>query len=1429
MNLSRLLSITVAGFLALHSTLQAAVIDIQPSPDSVTEGGTINLAVTASLSPGATGLSFQWRKNGVLIPGATLSVLTITNAKKTDETTYTVYVQDSAGGVLSNPPTPVTVNLKPQVTKHPTARTVNQGLPTTFTVDATGAIPLTYQWQKLIGAVWTDIAGAITKDYTIPAVTPADAADYRVIVNNITMVPATSNKANLKVNTIPVITTQPTVPLNPLPIAVGATGTLKVVVAGFAPLTYQWFKEIAGVFTPIANAKAATLTVKGDATGPGNYRVQITNAISTTLGVGPTISNTVAVAVDAKPTITTHPLGGTFAAGTNPVTLAVVAGGADPFITYQWQLGGKNITGPARFNCPSGVVVDGAGNIFVTDFANHTIRMITPAGVVSTFAGAAGISGSTDDTGTAARFSSPLGIAIDSLGNFYVADSVNHTIRKITPAGVVTTFAGTAGLAGATNETGALARFNRPTGVAVDSLDNVYVTDYNNNTIRKITPAGVVTTLAGSALPALIIGAADGNGAAASFNKPLGIAVDGADNLYVTDSGNHSIRMITPAGDVTTFSGLSGTAGKVNGTLAAARYNTPTGITVDGAGVIYVVEALNHALRRISGGVVTTLAGTLGTSGFIDDLGAKARFNGPAGVAVDAAGNLIVTDCWSHTIRRSSIFGLVSTLAGSAQSPGSRDGAAAANSATLELGPIQWTDRGVYQVIVRNRVGSITSKTATIVVNSRPVILKQPTSAKGATGGSVTFEVIAGGNTPLTYQWFFKPLLGAGFTAITGAKANKLTLTKLAEANEGSFFCRVTNNFPAANTSVDTLEVTLVVDDAPKVISVTPNPVGKKIRIGGTFTLTANTTGADTKTYEWRRNNVSLGAPTSNPVLTITGGLASQTGTYTVIVRNDVGTATSLGVLMSVLAVPNITTDPAALTNTVEGVSTTLTVVATGAATLKYQWRKFGVDMPGKTAASLTLPNTGLTDADGDDYTCFVYNDVGSDLSAVATVIVGVAPIPSFLRLTPRQARVGERVRIFGTGLQYTTGVKFGPHAGTVVIESPNSILVSVPGLNPTPTGDPGTPITVTTRGGSFTTIPNLIVVNANTAPNDLPSNATILVGNQPGYGGSNIGLTGEPESFGYRKTAWFTWICPQTDRWAAQAYGNNLANNRLFDIVVGVYEGPIGGPYTTLVGFADDFGATGQLESAEAVFLPTQGMEYLFFVGGYPWPANSPTWIDEGFYSLNIVKPPVQPAVAAKFEADEGFQAGQSVVGQAGWQGQGDTATAAIVAADAAGEGQEAVLGGVPSDEGAVIWPSVPATASDADQVTVGVAISFDTPVGSSSDQFNWTLYDSNEEPVGAVWFNQTDGSIYATQADGTVVSSIQHFGADSTYQLDMDFDAEAGTWGALLNGVPIFGGMSLPEGSQFGDVSAGWVPGSSGAPASMSIDNVDIGSERH
>jgi serine/threonine-protein kinase len=308
---------------------------------------------------------------------------------------------------------------------------------------------------------------------------------------------------------------------------------------------------------------------------------------------------------------------------------------------------------------PVAVTVDSSGNVYVADYYAHAIRRISSMGVITVLAG--GVSpGDIDGTGAAASFSFPAGVAVDTAGNVYVADSGNNQIRKVTPAGVVTTLAGKSA-AGSEDGVGANANFNQPSGVAVDTAGNVYVADSGNNQIRKVTPAGVVTTLAGKSAA----GSEDGVGANANFNQPSGVAVDAAGNVFVADGQNCEIRKITPAGLVTTLAGSKDVlGGHADGSGATANFYLPYGVAVDGSGNIYVADSGNNEIRKITpAGEVTTVAGNP-MRGDADGARAGAGFYSPFGVAVDGAGNLYVADAGNREVRKVTRAGIVTTLAG---------------------------------------------------------------------------------------------------------------------------------------------------------------------------------------------------------------------------------------------------------------------------------------------------------------------------------------------------------------------------------------------------------------------------------------------------------------------------------------------------------------------------------------------------------------------------------------------------------------------------------------------------------------------------------------------------------------------------------------------------------------------------------------------
>ena len=332
----------------------------------------------------------------------------------------------------------------------------------------------------------------------------------------------------------------------------------------------------------------------------------------------------------------------------------------------------------AQLNAPSGVTVDGAGNVYIADTWNHRIRRVDPWGYISTDAG----SGSFGDYGpaTQALFHLPGDVALDDVGNVYIADTWNHRIRRVDPSGgrIITTIAGTGGRGFFGHGASAIiAWLNTPYGVVVDGAGNVYIADSGNHRIRRVDPSGIITTIAGSGERGLDRFGGDGGPAVqARLNNPRGVAVDGAGNVYIADTFNHRIRKVDSSGVITTIAGSGEEGFSGDGSPATqAQLYYPSGVALDGAGNLYIADTANHRIRKMdSSGVITTIAGT-GERGFGGDGGpaTAARLNNPRGVAVDGAGNVYIA-AFNHRIRKVDSSGVITTIAGSGERGFSGDG-----------------------------------------------------------------------------------------------------------------------------------------------------------------------------------------------------------------------------------------------------------------------------------------------------------------------------------------------------------------------------------------------------------------------------------------------------------------------------------------------------------------------------------------------------------------------------------------------------------------------------------------------------------------------------------------------------------------------------------------------------------------------------------
>jgi len=630
---------------------------------------------------------------------------------------------------------------------------------------------------------------------------------------------------------------------------------------------------------------------------------------------------------------------------------------------------GAMTTLPAELASPRSICTDTSGNLFVTDTGLHAIRKVTTAGV-STFIAGRMPSGAANGIGAAASFKSPDGMAVDPSGTVFIADTVNHIIRKVTLDGTVTTFAGTAGTAGSSDGINAL--FRSPSGACSDPLGNLYVADTGNHTIRKITPDGMVTTFAGTAG---IKAATNGTGAAARFNEPRDLVMDAAGNLFVTDGKNHMIRKITPAGVVTTLAGGAGVSGTIDsptGTLA--RFNTPSGIGIDSAGNLYVADRGNATIRKVtSTGIVTTFAGTANNRSYIDGTGNAARFYEPVGIAVDSDNNVIVSDLYYNHLRKITPTRVVTTFAGQTWLtdqplilnflPYGGDVDGPASTATF-YHPTDVAFSGA-DLFVLDRGNHLLRKGTATVDPMAPVITTQPASQTVVEGLPATFTVATNAMAP-TFQWKKNGI------DISGATSATYNIPTTATTDEANYSVVVTEG----GKSTTSLAAILRLYKVPVIVT---QPLAVTVNQGQTATLSVKATGLFLS-YDWKKGGVSLGAP-NLPTLTIANAQAGDDANYSVDVTNTAGTTPSNSVHLTVRVPPGIPVGghPVRQIVALNTASVTFTVAHTGT-NLAYQWYKGKAPISGTTNPSAltdTLTITNIKSTDATYYRCVIRSLVG--------------------------------------------------------------------------------------------------------------------------------------------------------------------------------------------------------------------------------------------------------------------------------------------------------------------------------------------------------------------------------------------------------------------------------------------------------------------
>ena len=878
----------------------APSITTQPANATVTASTSITFTVVAS---GTATLSYQWRKGSSAISGATSASYTIASPQTSDAGSYTVTVTNSAGSVTSSAAT-LTVNAAataPSITAQPSGVSVVIGSGATFTVVAGGTAPLSYQWQKNGNA----ISGATSASYTIASTQAGDAGSYTVTVTN-SAGSATSNAVTLAVNAAaPSITAQPA----SASVTAGGSATFTVAASGTAPLSYQWQKNGSAISGATFAAYTIASAQAGDA---GSYSAVVTN------GGGSVASNAATLTVTAAavaPSITTQPSGASVAAGSS-VTFTVAASGTAP-LSYQWQKNSAAISGAtsasftiataqasdaANYAC---VVTNSAGSA-TSNTATFTVTSAAVAPTITTSpVGASTVVGGSVTFVVAASGTAPLTYQWQKIGaaisgatgtNFTIASAQLSDAGSYT--GVVTNSAGSA--------TSAAAPLSVTTPVIAPSI----TTDPVSASVT--TGTSVTLTVAASGTPPLsyqwqkngspIPGATATSYAIASaqsgdaanytcvVTNSAGSATSASATLTVTAAAVAPGLTTQPVAATVNVGGAASFTIVASGTAPLSYQWQKNGTAIPGA------TAASYAMAAVQSGdagsyvcTVTNSVGSITSSGAT--LTVTTGAIAPA-ITAQPPTSLSATTGGSVTF----------VVAASGTAPLSyqwrKDGAAlpGATSASYTIAAVQTADIGAYLCVVTNTAGSATSAAATLSVTTvalAPTITTQPANVSTVTGGSASFTLVANGTAPLIYQW------RKDGVALSGATAATYALAGVPATAAGSYMCVVTNSVGSATSSAATLVVTTTAV-AP---SITTQPSAASVTAGGSVTFAVTADGTAPLSYQWQKNGAPISGATATSYF-LPSVVAGDAGSYTCVVINAAGVATSAVVALAVTSAP---------------------------------------------------------------------------------------------------------------------------------------------------------------------------------------------------------------------------------------------------------------------------------------------------------------------------------------------------------------------------------------------------------------------------------------------------------------------------------------------------------------------------------------------
>jgi len=956
---------------------------------------------------------------------------------------------------------------QPVITTQPVSQTVSLGASVTFSVIATSPNPIGYQWQFNGTAINLATGAALT----LGAASASQAGSYTAYVYDI-VGGVTSNPATLTLIGTPVISGSLTAT------AYGQTFPfLYTITAANSPTSFG-----ATGLPPGLSVDTQTGVISGIPATTGVF--QVTLAASNSSGTG----TAVLTLTLARPPYCFSELNVGPAAGFSSLA-GIVGGGPNLFyiadsghgVVYQFNpstlaatvwAGTSGVAGSsdgagtaAKFNNPTGLAIDGSGNVYVADTANSTIRRISNAGVVTTLAGVPGEPGSSDGASATAHFNYPQGVAVDSSGNVYVADTGNSTLRRISPGGNVSTLAGTAGSQGSADGTGSAARFGKPVAIVIDSTGNLNVEDYGaaNLLIRKISAGAVVTTAASLPWNSLM-GTGAGN-----------LAIDSSDNLYLITNNPYvgpqsTLTEVTPGGG-TSSTNLLSTYGY--GSLTAV----PIGMAFDPSGHIFAAAGTGIYEGVFASGPTIVSQPTIAISVVNIDYPAVETF-ATISVSADSVPAGVLSYQWFLDGKPVSS----GYIPGYFYYPLSGQFLTLINSGTV----------GTYTVLVTDSSlgGAIMSDGVTLSWASAIYFTSQPANQTAVAGASVTFFATTGGTMFPTYQWSFNG------TPIAGATGQRYTIPDTRVSDSGSYAVTVSDMGASITSQGAILTVT-----SPIVI--TSQPASQGVVAGASVTFSAATSATVAPTYQWTFNGAPItGATTAS--YTISGAQVSNSGAYAVTVSDQGNSVTSDPAFLTVTASsggPSIGAQPQSFTTSSGGtvvLSVTLSSAEAQASAPRpapsaapadiYLWYFNGSPLSdgggvnGSQTPTLVLSGAA---AKAGSYACLIENPAGSIVSTPATLNVSqTADIGRLINVSCRAA-VGTGPNILIAGFAIGGSGTSGPESILVRASGPALVPFGVTGT----LADPKLQLYSTASGGS------LLATSIGWGGNSLVANTAASVG----------------------------------------------------------------------------------------------------------------------------------------------------------------------------------------------------------------------------------------------------------------------------------------------------------------------------------------------